>query len=244
MKKCLAILIGVALSVSASSQILRTPFSATSPFFNRWFLQFGGTVGLDFSQFSGIVGHPYNKTVVHKQENFATLAFGARFNVFEFSNTFSIAVAGQPLMSFGRAYNKSTGGGMNFMFRVPCTVDFNIGNAATSQSRSVRGVVIGAGMQWVDYPLFGDDIPVFREQKQLTTLRTISMNTNWWEPVVHLGIRTTRKHSYSNEVNIRAAYLKRGSLNLDGANNTTGLQTLSDFERFSIMLSYLVFLNY
>lgn len=243
MKKCLAILIGVALSVSASSQILRTPFSATSPFFSRWFFQFGGTTCLDFSQFSGTVGHD-NNSIVHKQVNYATLAFGARLNVFEFSNTFSIAVAGQPLFSFGRAYNKSTGGGVNFMFRVPCTVDFNIGNAATSQSRSIRGVVIGAGMQWVDYPLFGADVPVFKEKTSGGMPFFANMNANWWEPVVHLGVRTTRKHSYSNEVNIRAAYVKRESLNLNGAQNTSLNNTLRDFERFSIMLSYLVFLNY
>ncbi|MDR0970220.1 MAG: hypothetical protein LBM67_06765, partial [Lentimicrobiaceae bacterium] len=101
MKKCLAILIGVALSVSASAQIL-----------SRTFLQAGGTVGLDFAQISGNVGHD-NDAVLHKQVNFATLAVGGRINVFEFSNTFSIALAAEPLFSFGRAYNKSTGGGTN-----------------------------------------------------------------------------------------------------------------------------------
>lgn len=231
MKKCLAIFIGVALSVSVSAQIL-----------SRTFLQVGGTVGLDFAQFSGNVGHD-NSAVLHKQVNFATLAVGGRINVFEFSNTFSIALAAEPLLSFGRAYNKSTGGGTNFMLRIPCTIDFNIGNAATSHSRAKRGVVMGAGVQWVKYPLFGSHIPIYRDSNSSHAYH-INMNANWWEPVVHLGIRTTRKHFYSNEVNIRAAYVSRNSLNLNGAGNDKLTNTLRDFSRFSIMLSYLIFLNY
>jgi len=246
MKKCLAILIGVALSVSASSQILRLPIATAPPIFGRFFGQFGGTTGLDFSQLSGIVD-PVRKNykVLHKQVNFLTLAVGARFNVFEFSNTFSVAVASQPLFSFGRAYNKSTGGGVNFMFRVPCTLDFNIGNAATNQTRANKGVVLGAGMQWVKYPFFGGDVPIFKEPVIGGVQPHFSnMNCNWWEPVAHLGIRTARKHSYSNEVNVRVAYVKRSSLNLNGANNLEMFNKLQNFERFSIMLSYLVFLNY
>ncbi|MCL2327717.1 MAG: hypothetical protein FWC39_04300 [Bacteroidetes bacterium] len=244
MKKCLAILIGVALSAAASSQVLRLPISTAPPIFGRFFGQAGGTIGLDFSQFSGTVGH-HNNPVLHKQVNYATLAIGGRFNVFEFSNTFSVALAAQPLISFGRAYNKSTGGGVNFMFRTPCTIDFNIGYAATNKSHaSRRGVVIGAGMQWVKYPFFGGDIPVFKERTSGGQPFFTNMNCNWWEPVAHLGIRSPRQHFYSNEVNIRVAYVKRDSLNLNGASNTSLNNTLRDFERFSIMLSYLVFLNY
>ena len=234
MKKCLAIFIGVALSVSASAQRnqLRIP--------ERAFLQIGGTIGLDYSQFAGTVDGSFNRNqrVVNKQVNYATLAVGGRFNVFEFSNTFSLALAAQPLLSFGKAFNDADPG-MNMMFRAPFTIDVNIGNAATNRSWAGRGVVLGAGVQWVKYPLAGD-VTIFRgSNSSQTSSDFVNMNSNWWEPVVQLGIRSQRKHFYSNEVNIRAAYVKYSSLNLGDAN-----RALRDFERFSIMLSYLVFLNY
>lgn len=232
MKKCLAIFIGVALSMSVSAQIL-----------SRTFFQAGGTVGLDFAQFSGRVAHE-NKQVVHKQVNFATLALGARLNVFELSNTFSIALATQPLLSFGKAYNKSTGGGTNFSLRIPCTIDFNIGHGATSKARTNRGVVLGAGVQWVNYPLFGGGVPIYQQVTSGGQPYFINMNTNWWEPVAHIGIRSARKHFYSNEVNIRAAYVTRDALKLGSDANTPENSHIRGFERFSIMLSLLMFLNY
>ncbi|MDR2963949.1 MAG: hypothetical protein LBU90_10020 [Bacteroidales bacterium] len=232
MKKFLSLVIGVALAASASAQLS-----------DRLFYQAGGTIGLDFSQLTGKVGHR-NTPVVHKQVNYATIGFGARLNVFEFSNTFSMGLAAQPLVSIGRAYNKSTGGGVNFMFRTPFTFDVNIGNAATSKAHSRHGVVLGAGMQWIKYPFFGGDIPIFKSTVSGGQPYFINMNTNWWEPVAHIGIRSNSKHFFSNEVNVRVSYKTRSSLNLNGATNTSDNAYIHDFQRFSIMLSYLQFLNF
>ena len=125
------------------------------------------------------------------------------------------------------------------MFRAPCTIDVNFGNAATSKSRAKMGLVLGAGVQWVKYPLYGD-VTIFEgSTSSVTTLNSINMNNNWWEPVFQLGIRNAAKHHYSREVNIRAAYVNRSSMQLGNINHA-----IKDFQRFSIMLSYLMFLNY
>ena len=220
----------------------------------RFFFQIGGTVGADVMQMTGIfknernAGNLKDLPIENLNVNLATVAFVGRVNFLEMSNNSSLSLAFRPAASIGRSINDF--GGPSTMLRLPLTIDFNSGAAATVSTRAKTGFVFGIGAEFISYPALGDGVTVQKTDAGITQQgqneNFINMKATWIQPVATFGIRFFGKNYSCREINFKACYKGEGNVDnksvIDNAANPYA--TIGDFKNMGLMLSYIQFLNY
>lgn len=211
-----------------------------SQFHERLFGQVGGTIGLDVMYTDGKM-RVTKEAFESLNVNYATVIFAGRLNILEFSNDLSLSFAAQPTLSVGRSYNNQGGGG-NLNMRIPMVFELNFNSAATVSTRKKTGYSIGGGIQYVQYPLFGNNsVPVGQGSTQF-----LGMNANWVEGVLVTGVKFVGKHFYARELNLRIAYAQISELGNDHfeGNKDDNRNNIHDFRNVGVMLSFLQYINY
>lgn len=225
-------------------------------FASKLYFQLGGTIGADVMRYEGIFCKnsmasniqpiPFSATNV----NYATLMGVGRVNFLEISNNASLSLAMRPNISFGRAYGD--GGGTTTMIRLPFTLDFNSGAAATVSTRAKTGFSFGVGAEFIKYPL-GNAVDVAAEKEangvNTSTGRYINMKAAWWQPVAVVGVKFFGKHYLCRELNFKASFCSMGELDnqttINTNNNGQSLYgTIYDWKTVGLTISFLQYLNY
>lgn len=222
----------------------------------RIFFQVGGTIGADVINMTGQFLNKRDAEGVKEYDisslnvNYATLQLVGRINFLELSNNSSLSLSFRPAASIGRAMNDY--GGSATMLRLPLTLDFNSGAAATVSTRSKTGFVFGVGAEFITYPAVGEGITVVKQEvgggMQGTSEYLINMKGSWIQPVATFGIRFFGKNYSCKEINFKACFKPAGDLDNKSIESSMREQNpyalISNFQAIGLMVSYVQFLNY
>ncbi len=213
----------------------------------KLFFQLGGTIAADVTNMTGHFLMPDNKTKFEFSNlhiNYATIMAVGRINFLEMTNNSSLDLAVRPCFGFGK-YTNDDANGNAAMLRIPITLDFNSGAAATVSTRAKTGFSFGAGIELTKYPLV-NAMTMADEGKGTGIKKTIDFKTPMFiQPVAVFGIKFFGKHYYCRELNFKASFLPSKDMEnkeVDNENNYT--HKAKDFQSVGLMISFLQYLNY
>lgn len=210
---------------------------------DKFFFQLGGTIGADVMNMSGTFCKDAAATNIEPIDfsslnvNFATVSFVGRVNFLEVSNNTSLSLAFRPALSFGRAINDL--GGTSSMIRLPLTIGFNSGASATVATRSKTGFSFDLGAEFVQYPL-GNAVDVVKNEGG----QVLNMKMNWIQPVAVVGVKFFGKRYLCSELNFKACFMSKSSIDNKAAEDVNLYGTISDWQTVGLMVSFLKYLNY
>lgn len=143
--------------------------------------------------------------------SYYTITYQLRYNIHELSSNSSLSISAPLSLGLSASSNADPNGTNNSSYssygsseiggygslNVPLFFEFNYGNGATYSSDKDRGIVIGAGFEYVMNPIIGG--MYMEDDNKLMVFAPKS----WFQPAFEIGYRYWNRNNKAREINLK-----------------------------------------